>query len=231
MPTLTSRGAASARGFGLLGAAPLNLQTTTFTSSSSWTAPIGVTNLTVLTGKGGDGEPASEFWAPNQIGYTAYSYEWSGAGGAIDGAPQYDQVRSSGLATIAGFNSSTADRTIVWGPSLYYYNPATQKTTFVGGDFISRRVRGTITPSSGPWDNNSSQQVKGIGNGWYFNGETFFSSPETTGGTSSAFGNTYPGGVGGAATPITTTNVSVTPGQTYGITVGAGGYVTFQYLA
>jgi hypothetical protein len=230
MPTLTSRGAASARGFGLLGAAPLNLQTATFTSSSSWTAPAGVTNLTVLTGKGGDGEPASEFWASSQIGYVAAAGIFSGSAGTIDGFTTYEYATNEARAVLAGFNSSTADRTIVWGPSIYYWNPTTSKYYTQGGDFQSRRVRGTMTASAGPWDNTSQTIIRSYGDEWYFNGEAFFSSPETTGGTSSAFGFTYPGGVGGPATPSTTTNVSVTPGQTYSITV-SGGYVTFQYLA
>jgi len=92
MPTLTSRGAASARGFGLLGAAPLNLQTLTFTSSGNWTAPAGVTNLTVLTGAGGTGEPGSEGWYSGNLGYLAYSYEWGGSQGAINAAPTYLDV-------------------------------------------------------------------------------------------------------------------------------------------
>lgn len=231
MPTLTSRGAASARGFGLLGAAPLNLQTALFTSSSSWTAPIGVTKLTVLTGKGGDGEPFSEGWYNGNLGYLAYSYEWSGTEGQLNAAPTYLDVYNDSTGTLSGLNSSTADRVVAFGPVLYYYNPSTTKTYTVFSDFTSKRVRGTIVQSVGPWDNRSTQPVRGIGSGWYIAGEQYFSSGPTTGSTTTAFGNTYLGGVGGAATPVTTTNVSVTPGQTYGITVGAGGYVTFQYLA
>lgn len=231
MPTLTSRGAASARGFGLLGAAPLNLQTATFTSSSSWTAPIGVTNLTVLTGAGGTGTPFSEGWYNGNLGFLAYSYEWGGTEGTLNSAPTYLDVYNDSTGTLSGLNSSTADRVVAFGPVLYYYNPSTTKTYTVFSGFTSKRVRGTIVQSVGPWDNRSTQPVRGIGNGWYIAGEEYFSSGPTTGDTTTAFGNSYAGGDGGAATPITTTNVSVTPGQTYGITVGAGGYVTFQYLA
>ena len=231
MPTLTSRGAASARGFGLLGAAPLNLQTATFTSSGTWTAPVGVTNLTVLTGAGGTGTPASEAWIYSNLGYIAYSLEWDGALGAVNSAPTYLQVYDTSTATLAGLNPSTADRTVSWGPVRYLYNPTTTKTYAEFQNFSTKRVRGTLIQSSGPWDNRSNQPVLGIGNGWYISGEQYFSEPETTGGSSSAFGNTYAGGVGGAATPVTTNNISVTPGQAYSISVASGGYVTFQYLA
>lgn len=230
MPTLTSRGAASARGFGLLGAAPLNLQTTTFTSSTSWVAPTGVTNLLVLTGKGGDGEPFSEGWSYQNIGIAAYSYEWGDAGGSAELTPTYEQVTGYANGVLAEINGSTSDRTVTWTEYRYFYNPTTQKTT-VEASYTSKRIRGTAVKYVGPWDNSSGQLVLGIGSGWYMAGEQYFASGPTTGDTTTAFSNTYPGGVGGAATPITTTNVSVTPGQTYGITVGAGGYVTFQYLA
>lgn len=231
MPTLTSRGAASARGFGLLGAAPLNLQTATFTSSGSWTAPIGVTNLIVLTGAGGTGTPASSGWYSSSLGYIAYSNEWSGSLGSLSAAPTYLDVYDSSTSTLSGLNSSTGDRTIAWGPVRFYYNPATTKTYTVYEDFVTKRVRGTIVQSSGPWDNRSYQPVLGIGNGWYIAGEQYFEEPATTGGDSGAFGNNYAGGNGGAATPVTTTNVAVTPGQTYTITVASGGYITFQYYA
>jgi hypothetical protein len=233
MPTLTSRGAASARGFGLLGAAPLNLQTATFTSPGSWTAPAGVTSLVVLTGAGGNGEPASEFWAPNRIGYVAAAGVFSGSAGTIDGFTTYEYATNEARSVLAGFNSSTADRTIVWGPPVYYWNPTTSKYYTFFGDFQSRRVRGTMTASAGPWDNTTQTIIRSYGDEWYFNGEAFFSSPETAGGTSFAFGNTYPGGVGGAATPVTTTNVPVTPGQTYTMSPAedSGGYITFQYYA
>lgn len=232
MPTLTSRGAASARGFGLLGAAPLNLQTATFTSPGSWTAPAGVTNLIVLTGAGGTGTPFSEGWFTGNLGTAAYSYETSSTGGSIELTPTYQQVTDYANSVLAQINSSTADRTVTWAQYIYYTNPTTYKTT-IEAPFVSRRIRGLATKAYGPWDNSSGQYVLGIGNGWGMYAEIYSSEAATTGGTSYAFGNTYPGGVGGAATPITTTNVSVTPGQTYTMSPAedSGGYITFQYYA
>lgn len=229
MPTLTSRGAASARGFGLLGAAPLNLQTATFTSSGSWTAPVGTTNLTVLTGAGGSGTPFSEGWYTGNL-LAAYSYSTSDTGGSIENTPTYEQVTSYAESVLGDLNSSTADRTKYWTVYRYFYNPSTYKT-IVESDFTSRRMRGVVTKYEGPWDNKSGQYVQGIGGGWYMRAELYSSEAATTGADSTAFGNTYAGGVGGAATPVTTNNVAVTPGQTYSISVGSGGYVTFQYLA
>lgn len=231
MPTLTSRGAASARGFGLLGAAPLNSQTATFTSSGSWTAPAGVTNLTVLTGAGGTGTPFSSEWInDSSLGYAAYSYESDNTTGVVNGAPTYAEIATYGDSVLASINSSTADRTVSWTEYRYFYNPSNQKTLTLTGTTTSR-VRGVVVKTFGAWDNTSSQPVLGLGNGWYFGGEQYYEQAATTGGNSSAFGNTYAGGVGGAATPVTTNNVTVIPGQTYTITVASGGYVTFQYIS
>lgn len=51
----------------------------------------------------------------------------------------------------------------------------------------------------------------------------------TTGASASAFGKTFPGGVGGPATTVTYNNVPVTRGATYNIVVPAGGSITITY--
>jgi len=54
------------------------------------------------------------------------------------------------------------------------------------------------------------------------------SSP-TTGPSATGFGRTFPGGLGGAATPTAYSNVPVTPGTSYSITVPSGGSITITY--
>ena len=57
MPKLFSRGAASAKGFGLTNAtnAGTTLQTVTFTSSTNWIAPATTTLVLSANGKGANG--------------------------------------------------------------------------------------------------------------------------------------------------------------------------------
>jgi hypothetical protein len=56
-------------------------------------------------------------------------------------------------------------------------------------------------------------------------------NPATTGASSTAFGKNFPGSTGNVAPAVTTfTAVPVTSGQSYPITVPAGGYVTLTWL-
>lgn len=54
-------------------------------------------------------------------------------------------------------------------------------------------------------------------------------TPATTGASSTAFGKTFPGGTGGAATTTTFTNIAITPGASYSIVVPSGGSITITY--
>lgn len=52
----------------------------------------------------------------------------------------------------------------------------------------------------------------------------------TTGGSSTGFGKTFPGGVGGAASVTAFSNIAITPGATYNIVVPPGGSLTITYF-
>lgn len=51
----------------------------------------------------------------------------------------------------------------------------------------------------------------------------------TTGASATAFGKTFPGGTGGAASTTTFSNIPITPGATYSIVVPSGGSITITY--
>lgn len=53
--------------------------------------------------------------------------------------------------------------------------------------------------------------------------------PATTGASATGFGKTFPGGTGGAATPVPYNNVAVTPGASYPLVVPSGGSITITY--
>lgn len=58
---------------------------------------------------------------------------------------------------------------------------------------------------------------------------TTYSYSATTGASTTAFGQTFPGGVGGPAPTTTKTNVIVTPGASYSFVIPAGGSLTITY--
>jgi hypothetical protein len=55
------------------------------------------------------------------------------------------------------------------------------------------------------------------------------STPATTGANTTGFGQTFPGGVGKAATSVSVANVAVTPGGQYALVIPAGGSITISY--
>ncbi|MGZ8339152.1 MAG: hypothetical protein ACXW2U_05505 [Telluria sp.] len=59
--------------------------------------------------------------------------------------------------------------------------------------------------------------------------EVPYTDPATTGGSTTGFNQTFPGGFGGAATASTVRNVSIAAGSTYALTIPAGGSMTFSY--
>ena len=234
MPTIISRGAASARGYGFSQAttpappAPV-LQTVTFTSSQTWVAPAGVSLVTTASGYGEAGDPGGAGWYYGNAGFFAYSYESTASPGSVFNTPTYDQVTGYAQASLADVNSSSADRNVTFFPVLYYYNPNTNGTTVVYDNPQTKRVRGLGAATSGPWGNTSGQPVLGIGNGWYFAIEQYFEYGPTTGAAATALGLTFPGGDGGAPATTTYNNVSVTPGASYFVSIPSGGSVTLQY--
>lgn len=63
---------------------------------------------------------------------------------------------------------------------------------------------------------------------WFYEGFDE-STPATTGSKTLGFGKTFPGGVGGPAVPANYTNISVTPGMPYPLTIPTGGSITISY--
>lgn len=259
MPTIVTRGAASARGAGTFSAAPPPppppppsptpppppppgpapvYQTATFTSSGTWTAPAGVTYLVTLEVAGG-----LYFDDP---GY--FAYDNTGAIYAARYVPSYDQAGSptglsyNNVTTYAGlvlssFNSGgTGDRVVTYEPLAVSWNPST------GGYFdylegaVTLRINGVAERLLGPWDNRSNTPVGGPSQPpteWSIGVQVFVPGSSGPGSPSSAFGYTAAGttSAGQAQIKVNATYVPVTPGQTYNITVGgASGYVTLQFL-
>lgn len=259
MPTIVTRGVASARGYGFSqfvpapppppppppgpspapppppppGPGPV-LQEVVFFSSDSWTAPSGVTELIQLEVAGGMYSTTPDQWIYTSGGsnFGFYSQTGTDQAGSISGFYTYEQAGAQADSVLASVNSGgTGDRNVVFFPVTSYYNPNTggYYTDFM--DPVSLRVRGVATRASGPWDNRSGNPVRGIGNGWYFGVEVFYPGSSSNGTPSSAFGYTAAGATSpGQQTVLVPSYVPVNPGQNYSITVGeAGGYVVLRF--
>ena len=251
MPTIVTRGVASARGAGTFSAAPpppptppppgptpppppppSTLQTVTFfNSGGSWTAPAGVTNLTLLDIKGGtSGQTAGQFlYTTGNFNFAFYSLIGTAQPGSQAAAYTYAQVGAIADSVLAQLNAGGPfERDVSFSQVYNNYNPNT------GGFYdqptgYARRIRGTAVPASGPWDNRSNAIVQGIGNGWYFGVEVYYPPEPVEGGPSSAFGYTAQGGA--PPQEILESNVPVVPGQTYTIQVSpSSGLVQFQFI-
>lgn len=252
MPTIVTRGAASASGYGF-GRAPSAppppppppgppppppppepvLQTVVFDSSTSWTVPVGVNQLVSVALTGGAYSESGGGWIYTTGGgnFAFYSQEGTSQAGSVDAFYTYSQAGSVADSALADINSGgTGDRIATWNRIRNYYNPNTGGF-YDEATFVSERVRGTAVPASGPWDNRSSAQVRGIGSGWYFGIEVYYPPTGGDGTPSSAFGFSVAGGTASTSPGSATyTNVNVSGGATYTIEVGSsGGSVVVQF--
>ena len=259
MPIIFTRGSLSARGAGTFslvpapppppptpgppppppppGPPPPVVQTVTFTSSSSWTAPAGVSQITSLfIGGGNFTETPGQFIYTTNIA-AVLSQQTSLTSGTFNLPYDYVQAGSAADGVLSIFNSGgTGQREVGYPQLLLLENPSLPFATryFSIDTFVGPlTIRGVASRASGPWDNRSGQIANGIGNGWYIGVELYYPPSTTNGDPSSAFGFTVQGGTQNNPAPVEAFgSVSVTPGQTYSINVGGpqGGFVQFQFV-
>lgn len=243
MPTVITRGAASARGYGFSqagAAAPPGpvLYTDTYTSSGNWVAPAGVTSLALLEGKGADGYGTYQ---------TSITLSFAGIQNSVSGSGANSlPVSWTGIAnttniTVSRFNTSNynpnyifVDRTFTfYSNNTFSFSDITQTFPYyvVTGTWSREAYGGAPNPPSG-------SASYGASGGYYAYGD--YLAPGGTGPASDAFGLSFPGGgvsgsypneTGLPASPVSYSGVSVTPGLTYYINVASGGYVVIQYYA
>lgn len=193
------------------------LKTVTFTGNALWLAPDGITNLALVSGKGGLG--TSDHTTP--IGYGIFyvnfrtdtstgsgSFDWSAARSYAEGV--LADMNADGAATWTEYHLD------VWpdGTNAYSSQPTVSGSSNIPGSFS------LSGPSSGPAS--FSDQIS-------MDGSMLVSG--TTGPSAGAFGLTFPGGPANATTvPITEfTDVAITPGTYYAIAVPTGGSITISY--
>ena len=227
MPLVGTLGAASSKGFGFT---RRPTTTTTFVSSQSWTAPAGVTSLITLTGKGSDGTAQQDYYTP----VTSYAEQFTGT---LANAP-YASWATIYSASNSKYSTLLA-RVGLSGPSSgidsqrWRVNSSNNWALVTTANNLSAYTIGSVT-------NNTLGSPKTSGNvvystdfgsgatiGWYVAVDYY--TPATNGTNTTGFSQTFAGGTGGPATPVTYTNVAVTPGSSYTLTIPSGGYITITY--
>lgn len=224
MPTIVTRGAASARGYGYTANPVYRIEK--LLQNTTWTAPAGVTSIATVTGKGQDGTagywqdffPGLLYSNPQQsIMFVSAGYP----GASTDGLA-YANAQAANLPT----SSSTPPTICTWRSGRY-----TSSGTLLefGYTKLVRVKPGTSRTESGngwgaTWTPPAPQNYD-----YAFNNLQYYVDP-VTGADTTGFGYTFPGGAGGPATAATYNNVPVTPGDTYTITSTGDGYIYITYF-
>lgn len=233
MPKLSSFSGLSSRGFGEFGTT-LTLTTVTFTSSTSWTAPAGVTNLTTVSGRGSNG--AADYYVNDTVAYIEVRpLNATAVLGPLDWSTAYSDAQTLVNNTNSG---GSGPRTASPGfPATYYVNSSnlyfkalgTSQSYQVNGTAVLQNYNGSPTSGTVLY----TDLLISIGS-FLCNIDVLNIGPAGT--ASTGFGQTFPGGAAsGGTAPITVfNNVSVSPGTSYSIVIPTdrpNPYITIQYLA
>lgn len=237
MPTIATRGGASARGFGFSGI-KTNVTSQTFTSSTTWVAPVGVTSLLAVIGKGQDG--VSDYQGGISVANVSVS-NISGSGGTnalpITASAAYNTANiCASTYNVGGYQLVVravdrefqfySNNTFSFSDSYPYGNSGTFPYYLVGGTWSL-----SGSPLSGSLSYPGSFSYAAVGDVIYPGGAgantTGFGYTFTGGGVSGS----YPNQVGSPASPASYTNVPVTPGASYALSIPGDGYITIQYLS
>jgi hypothetical protein len=159
---------------------------------------------------------------PGQLGTVIPQVDYNYAGGQADG--ELARLNSGG----------TGERETALIPQFYYYEVNANRFAVAFQNVQPLTIRGVASRFSGPWDNRSADSIRNSGAPilWQIGVDVYYPPTVTDGTPSSAFGFTVQGGTQNNPTPSASFGgVSVTPGQTYSITVGSAfGQVNFQFV-
>ena len=238
MPTIATRGGASARGFGFSGI-KTNVTSQTFTSSTTWVAPVGVTSLLVVIGKGQDG--ASSGQGQFVCAFTGVSNESGTQTGPYSLPIAVSAVYSNVQACVDEFNiggyrsaAAVVDRQFRFFQTQTYTFSDTYP--FGTGTFPYITIANTWRINGSPSSGTAQYVFPTFG----YNAEGDIIYPGSAGANTTGFGYTFTGGTvsgsypnqtGSPASPAAYTNVAVTPGASYSLSIPDNGYITIQYLS
>lgn len=192
--------------------------TETFTGNTTWVAPEGVTTVN-LVGNGQSGQPAGTETRTAALVSVIYSTSGSGAGPAVNDWSNMHGAATGRVATIDGGGTVTYTQV-----GLVTYANGTE--TLDGSNVtLNGVVPGSASLiTTGGWQTSGAIGASGNAIVQYLE-----SAAATTGASATGFGETFPGGVGGPATPVTHDNVAVTPSASYPLVIPSGGSITITY--
>lgn len=211
------------------------LITQTFTSDTTWVAPVVTNNLITLVGQGGDG--VAGYWQTlNSVGGFVSATNncdpsLSVYGPTLDYSVPYGEAQALQSYASGWTTSSAGQYESFTRLKVYYWCSTSSQWIYSPINYIGtvRRV-GTVGISGNMPTSGTVPAPLGFPSQEAFLTNIEFYNNPTTGSPTTAFGYTFPGGTGGAATPVTYNNVAVTPGASYSIVVPAGGSVSITYI-
>lgn len=238
MPRTAALAAAASRGFGEF-TSGLTLTTVTFTSSTTWVAPSYVSNIVTLSGKGSAG--VSDSTAPANILNSEINNSLGVVVPSASPTPARDwsdfYQRSVDLANqintgsgVVAFSAWT-NRQVRVDTRSYYYDYLSGGVTITGYAVAGSATVTTDYPAT-------SGAVYYISSGWGGGSRTLFTEyfyggagTAATGISQTFPGGAYSGGIGYPASTTTFTNVTVTPGASYSLSIPSGGQISISYYA
>lgn len=205
------------------------LVTETFYANATWVCPATTFRLESITGKGTDGSPGSSYASSTGPAFLG-NYITSGTG-TNSGAGTWDQLMAYAQAAFNSINAGGATSCTTYTVA-HYPNPSSTYSIVPGGvvNFGGSTVAGSAFFTYGGGAA-ASGIISSIGT---ITINFQIGTGATNGSSSNGFGQIFPGGVGGAAGPVTyvspTTNLATVPGNSYNMTIFSGGYITISYL-
>lgn len=207
--------------------------TVTFTTSQTWTCPIGVVTLLTVVGKGQDGTPATGGgYGPNVV-HSAVVATITGHEGTIGGggfgqwnwsASQSDISSITNAINIGGSGSYSATSIDQYENKFSSYTSTTSWTGALTGS--------AYTVLSPGWTTSGLVQASDYGFFtvyWESQGTYSGGTSATTGSDTTGFSKTFSGGVSIPATSTTYTNITVIPATGYPLVIPTGGYISITY--
>lgn len=215
-------------------AAPVPAVSVVFTSTQNFIVPAGVTVLESIVGKGADGMPAyndPDISRVISVARVVGEFEGKGSAATLSNWDRFT-LHANGIAQRINAGGSGSDTQgylsyVQFAQSPTGGPPSANLTS--SSVSWTNAVAGTASASFISWGHSGAIMDGDNGEARVAYKERGAYHPATTGLPASAFGKTFPGGTGGTATTTSYTNVPVSAGQTYQITVPTGGSVTITY--
>lgn len=214
-----------------------NQVTQSFTTSQTWTAPATTTSVN-LTGRGQDGTAAvAPYYGPS----TSRTSGVAGIHGFNRSGNPYATTNTPGAWDwgLSQADAPSARNTInAGGSGSFYQSTISQFDTSFHTDYSSvaftDAIPGSASTSVTAGWKTSGAVVDGDSGfssvSWLEYGTYYAGSSATNGSDTVGFGHTFAGGMGGAATSANFASVAVTPGNSYPMTIPAGGSITIVYF-